>query len=137
MDKMDIWHQQVVLVDALSTNSTENVANERVDDVDLTQLNQGSRRLKPGGASTIKGSENVDQAKLQQILEFKEKLQARPKTTGLQITLILHISFSFLPQNLLAKMAAVSIEEHSMDLIKALRNESSFYSYFQVRNSRS
>jgi hypothetical protein len=70
---------------------------------------------------------------LDQILEFKKKQkeQAIPQTSAMQITLILRISFSHLPEDLLGKMAKVAIEEREMELIMMLKEQSAFYTYFK------
>ena len=81
----------------------------------------------------MKPRDLLEREKLDQILAFKKKQkeQAVPQTTAMQITLILRVSFSFLPQDLLAKLAVVTIQEHEMDLIMMLQEQSAFYTYFK------
>jgi hypothetical protein len=111
IDGIDIWHQQQIFVDAAenSTSSVEVVPPERK----LRHL--------------------LDQEQKEQIIEFKKnhKQQAVPQTTAMQITLVIRISFSYIPENLLAKTVALVIEENEQELIMMLQELSAFYTYFK------
>jgi len=81
----------------------------------------------------LKPRELLEQEKKDQIIAFKQKQkeEAVPQTSAMQVTLIIKVSFSFLPQDLLAKLAVVTIEENVMDLVMMLQEQSAFYTYFK------
>lgn len=112
IDGIEIWHEHQVLVDAVA-NSTE--TSETV-----VSPNKKSRGL-------------LDQEKKDQIIAFKKKQkeEAVPQTTAMQITLIVMVSFSFLPEEHLAKLAVVTIEENEIELMTLLQEQSAFYTYFK------
>ena len=94
--------------------------------------NSGQRRIKRGSGSGGSGTTALDQDKLDKIIAFKLKHSDRgPKIEGVQVTLILRIPFSYLPQNLLSRYVSVIVEEHGIELVHSLRKQSSFYSYFK------
>jgi hypothetical protein len=116
IEGIDIWYQQLVLVDA-AANSTE-------IDVDEIEVSQNKPR------------ELLEQEQKDQIIAFKKKQKesAVPQTSAMQITLIVKVSFSFLPEDLLAKLLDVTIEENEQDLMMMLQEQSSFYTYFKPLN---
>ncbi|KAL3795552.1 hypothetical protein HJC23_009265 [Cyclotella cryptica] len=114
IEGIDLWHQQQVFVDA-SPNITWNAT-------EATPAQQNKQR------------QLLEQEKLDQILAFKKKQKehAAPQTAAMQVTLVLRISFTFLPENLLGKMAVVAIQDNESELIMLLREQSAFYSYFKT-----
>jgi hypothetical protein len=113
IEGIDIWYQQQVLVDA--------------------SLGSSANRTDAVPAAKKKPRVLLEQEKLDQILQFKknQKAQDIPQTSAMQVTLILRISFSTLPQDLLAKMAMVTIQEKELELIMMLQEQSAFYTYFK------
>ena len=110
---MTIWHQQQVFVDAPETSTPSST--------DYTKTSESNRKL-------------LEEEKKEQIIEFKknQKEQAVPQSTAMQITLILKISFSFIPEDLLSKMAVVVIQEHDFEFIMSCKEQSAFYTYFKT-----
>jgi hypothetical protein len=108
-----------VFVDAAG-NSTD------VDEIDIDETD----------VSQNKNRELIEQEKKDQIIAFKKKQKdsAVPQTSAMQITLIIKVSFSFLPEDLLAKLAVVTIEENELDLMMMLQEQSNFYTYFKPLN---
>lgn len=95
---------------------------------------QTLRKLKAGGggSSSSSGNAGLDQDKLDKIIAFKQKHSDRgPKTAGVQVTLILRIPFAYIPEDLLGKYTSVIIQEHGVDLVRSLREQSLFYTYFR------
>jgi hypothetical protein len=94
--------------------------------------NSGQRRMKRGSGSGGSATTALDKDKLDKIIAFKLKHSDRgPKIRGVQVTLILRIPFTYLPQNLLGRYVSVIVEEHGIELVHSLRKQSSFYSYFK------
>lgn len=112
LDGIDIWHEHQILVDAVA-NSTETVET-------VVSPNKKSREL-------------LEQEKKDQIIAFKKKQKEEeiPQATAMQITLIIKVSFSFLPEDLLAKLAVVTIEDNEYELMLLLQEQSAFYTYFK------
>lgn len=112
IDGIEIWHQQLVFVDA--------PANSTNADDEIASPDKRSREL-------------LEQDKKDQIIAFKKQQKENevPRTSAMQITLIIKVSFSFLPEDLLAKLAVVTIEEHQLDLMMMLQEQSNFYTYFK------
>jgi hypothetical protein len=97
-------------------------------------VNMGQRKLKAGGGEGKGGGvvSSLDQKKRDKIIAFKREHSNRgPKTAGVQVTLILRIPFAYLPEDLIAKFASVVVQEHGVELVRSLRRQSSFYSYFK------
>lgn len=59
------------------------------------------------------------------------KLQDVPKMYSLEVTVIMRVSYSFLPISLLGSMAAETIDDNKEVLLGLLRGQNSFYSYFK------
>lgn len=83
-----------------------------------------------------KTRELLEQEKKDQIIAFKKQQKENevPQSSAMQVTLIVKVSFSFLPEDLLAKLAVVTIEEHELDLMMMLQEHSNFYTYFKPLN---
>jgi hypothetical protein len=112
IEGIDIWHQHQVFVDAAAKNYTSNTNAER----SLGNL----RHL-------------ISQEKKEQIIEFKKhqkELQV-PQTAAMQVTLIIKVTFSFIPQELRAKLAVVTIQKNESEFIAMLQDQSAFYTYFK------
>jgi hypothetical protein len=58
-------------------------------------------------------------------------LQDAPKMYSLEVTVIMKVSYSFLPISLLGSMAAETIDDNKEVLLGLLRGQNSFYSYFK------
>ena len=58
-------------------------------------------------------------------------LQDVPKMYSLEVTVIMRVSYSFLPISLLGSMAAETIDDNKEVLLGLLRGQNSFYSYFK------
>lgn len=120
---IDIWYQQQILVDA-PDNSTE-IVEIGADVGEIPTLpGKKSRELQ------------LEQDKKDQIIAFKKKQKEEtvPQTTAMQITLIIKVSFSYLPEDLLAKLAVVTIQENKSELMMMLQEQSNFYTYFKPLN---
>jgi hypothetical protein len=120
--------------DEMAGGFAEFDSEETTNELAGSFVNMGQRKIKAGGGAG-KGSvglNKLDQEKLDKIIAFKQKHSDRgPKTSGVQVTLILLIPFAYLPEDLLAKFASVIVQEHGVELVRSLRMQSSFYSYFK------
>lgn len=58
-------------------------------------------------------------------------LQDAPKMYSLEVTVIMRVSYSFLPISLLGSFAAETIDDNKEVLLGLLRGQNSFYSYFK------
>ena len=58
-------------------------------------------------------------------------LQDAPKMYSLEVTVIMRVSYSFLPISLLGNMAAATIDDNKEVLLGLLQGQNSFYSYFK------
>lgn len=58
-------------------------------------------------------------------------LQDAPKMYSLEVTVIMRVSYSFLPISLLGSMATETIDDNKEVLLGLLRGQNSFYSYFK------
>ena len=91
-----------------------------------------NRRRARGGGGIGSTDYGLEQEKLNKIIAFKLKHSDRgPKVAGVQLTLILHVSFAFLPESLLGTYLSVIVNEHGIELERSLRQQSLFYSYFK------
>ena len=124
IEGIEIWYQQQIMVDA-PDNSTEII--ETADEV---SVDAGEIPNLPGKKSR---ELQLEQDKKDQIIAFKKKQkeEAVPQTTAMQITLIIKVSFSYLPEDLLAKLAVVTIQDNEMKLMMMLQEQSNFYTYFK------
>ena len=62
----------------------------------------------------------------------KKKAQVTPKVQAMDVTLVLRVSLSNLPINLLGNMASVAIEENEQELLNLLHQEQTFYTFFKL-----
>jgi hypothetical protein len=100
-------------------------------------IGERHRETRAGGGSSVGwySGAHLEQEKLDKIIAFKQKHSDHgPKTTGVQITLILRIPFAYIPEDLLGKYVSVVIQDHGVELVRSLRRQSMFYSYFKELN---
>jgi hypothetical protein len=109
-----------------AANSTSDVVNEAET---IVTTNEAETTLSPEKESRVL----LEQEKKDQIIAFKKKQKEEliPQTSAMQITLIIKVAFSFLPQDLLAELAVVTIQDHESELIMMLQEQSAFYTYFK------
>eukprot|EP00956_Cyclotella_meneghiniana_P007978 scaffold10623_cov65-Cyclotella_meneghiniana.AAC.2 len=92
------------------------------------------RRARAGGGTGGTGSNDygLEQEKLNKIIAFKLKHNDRgPKVAGVQVTLTFQVSFAYLPESLFGTYLSVIVDEHGIELVRSLRRQSLFYSYFK------
>jgi hypothetical protein len=65
----------------------------------------------------------------------RRKDEELPQVYSLEVTVIMSISYSFLPPNLLGSMAAETVDDNQELLLGLLRGQNSFYAYFKEMDS--
>lgn len=107
---IDYWHQEPTTMEQVSTDSD-----------DETGPNKQSPQF-------VRGTQEKGRIKKQKKKPYKEQILHVHAT---KLTLIMRVSYSNLPMNLLGKMATVSIDEKQTELIALLKEQSVFYTYFK------
>ena len=115
LDGIDMWHQQLITVEAKEGTAVEEFKfddKEGVEGEDDTspQVARGAARR----------------------LQRKKKANAIPQVIAMDVTLILRISLSNLPIDLLGNMANVAIESNEQELQHLLHKEQHFYTFFRL-----
>jgi hypothetical protein len=124
VDGIDLWHQELTVVVAkegyvVATNITN----------DFDEENLGNSSVAVDGKQRDRRIRAYDSRPTGPI---KEKEEEKPQVPAMEITLILRISVSNLPSNLLGSMASVTIQEHKHVLINLLQEQQAFYSFFRL-----
>ena len=89
------------------------------------------------------GTVTTDVSSSKQMARSSTSLGEKPKTTlqkedskcqvwGMEVTLIVKVSFAFLPNNLLGNMAAVAFEEHEQEFLDLMHEQQAFYTFFKI-----
>ncbi|KAL7542699.1 hypothetical protein ACHAXR_012004 [Thalassiosira sp. AJA248-18] len=103
IDGIDLWHHKLTMADG----------DDTVDSSTTSQVvSRGTLEKRKGNANTARKN-------------------TIPQVTAVEITMILRISITFLPLNLLGNLAAVSIDENQSELLALLNEQSAFYTYFR------
>lgn len=121
LDGIDLWYQELTVVEAKEGYVVANTTN----DVDEESFG-GSSAVVDGIHRRIKAN-NVGRP-----TGPIKKEQEKPQVPAMEVTLILRISVSNLPSNLLGSMASVTIQEHKHILINLLQEQQAFYSFFRL-----
>lgn len=61
-----------------------------------------------------------------------QKEDSKCQVWGMEVTLIVKVSFAFLPNNLLGNMAAVAFEEHEQEFLDLMHEQQAFYTFFKI-----
>jgi len=124
VDGIDLWHQELTVVDAkegyvAATNITNDVDEGNIGNSSVAvDGKQRDRRVRAYDSRPTGPS--------------REKEEEKPQVPAMEVTLILRISVSNLPFNLLGSMASVTIQEHKHILIDLLQEQQVFYSFFRL-----
>jgi len=113
LDGIDLWHQELVFMDAKEGYVAV------VDDSEEGGENEAQSPQVARGAS-------------RHLQRRKKPPEPIPQVSAMAITLILRISISNLPINLLGNMASVAIREHEQELLDLLREQQAFYTFFKT-----
>ena len=108
---IDVWHQEIKMMDA-----AEGYVAEEEDQSAGPQ------------AQVAKRGATKQRRELQRKKKPEEEI---PQVHAMEITLILLVSLSNLPTNLLGNMANVAIEEHEQELLDLLHEQQAFYTFFR------
>eukprot|EP00579_Thalassiosira_antarctica_P025322 CAMPEP_0202023036 /NCGR_PEP_ID=MMETSP0905-20130828/50935_1 /ASSEMBLY_ACC=CAM_ASM_000554 /TAXON_ID=420261 /ORGANISM="Thalassiosira antarctica, Strain CCMP982" /LENGTH=235 /DNA_ID=CAMNT_0048585323 /DNA_START=197 /DNA_END=900 /DNA_ORIENTATION=+ len=98
-----------------------------IDGIDLWHHKLALADAVTGESSSTQVSEKNRKSNV----KVKAKKESIPQVTAVEITLILRISFAFLPENMLGNLAAVEIDENQSELLSLLNEQSAFYTYFK------
>ena len=112
IEGLELYHQKLMKVDAADANSCRGAATTEV-----SSSKQLARFSTSSGETTKKALKN-DGSKCQ--------------VWAMEVTLILKVSFAFLPNNLLGNMAAVAFEEHEQEFLDLLHEQQAFYTFFKI-----
>lgn len=106
VDNVGLWYQQLVLVDDDREGKNDNVLNvTSTNNAQVVQLRKQQRRKKLERTSP-------------------------PQVNALQLTIIIEISFTTLPLELVENMAVVTIQENEVDLVRRFKVLSMTLPYF-------
>ena len=114
-----------------AASTEEGAEEESATDETASEEEEEEEDKSSSSETPVAESRNTRERTLQ-----KNKLKNRepiiPQVFAMEITLILKISVSTLPLNLLGNMAAVAIDENQEELLALLNEQSAFYTYFKV-----
>ncbi len=126
IDGIDFWHQELIHVEG-PPNSTifeEDIA--AIDDSELEQSEHEQSEHDSSPSMVTRGTR-----------ESSKKIKKQPELPQIpatEVTLILRVTHSNLPLDLIGKMASVAIEEKQIELLALLNEQSAFYTYFKFMN---
>lgn len=124
VDGIDVWHQELTVVDAKEGYvAATNITNEEYEE------NLGNSSAAVDGKQRDRRIKAYDSRPTGPI---KIKEEEKPQVPAMEVTLILRISVSNLPSNLLGSMASVTIQEQKHILIDLLQEHQAFYSFFRL-----
>jgi len=118
IDGIDFWHQELIHIEG-TLNST--IGKEDSTSIVDSEHDQSEHETSPSMVSrgTREKSNKV------------KKQPELPQIPATEVTLILRVTHSNLPLNLIGKMASVAIEEKQIELLALLNEQSAFYTYFK------
>ena len=118
LDGIDMWHQQLITVNAKEGTAVEEFKFDDEEEVEGEDAAAASSSQVARGAARL--------------LQRKKKGQTIPQVTAMDVTLILRISLSNLPIDLLGNMANVAIESNEQELQYLLHEQQAFYTFFRL-----
>lgn len=134
IEGVELWHQKLTLADAKEGSVTweeEEVREAEQEDLNISPDDEGEQTTDMSMSPSKRRKLN-DKKKLSKGQPKHEQKVEVPKVTAVEITLIIKISVSTLPQNLLGNMAAVAMNENQEELLSLLNEQAAFYTYFKV-----
>jgi hypothetical protein len=108
VEGLELYHQKLMKVDAASCGAVT---------TDASSSKQQARASMTVGETTKKSLKNED---------------SKCQVWGMELTLIVKVSFAFLPNSLLGNLAAVAFEEHEQEFLDLLHEQQAFYTFFKV-----
>jgi len=122
LDGIDWWHGQLTQVDAKEGTVAEGAeGDEEGEDGDDEKEQEEAEEQSP----------QVARGANRRQLQKNKRPPATPQVVAMDITLILRISISTLPIEMLGNMAKVAIEENEEELLALLREQQAFYTFFK------
>lgn len=133
IEGVELWHQKLTLVDAKEGSVTwEQDDGESEEDVQVTADESGEEPTDMSAAPSKRRMLSNDDMKKVSKEHFKNHQEVEViQVTAVEITLVIKISVSTLPENLLGNMAAVAMNENQEELLSLLNEQAAFYTYFK------
>lgn len=133
LDGADVWHQELTVMDAkngfVAANATFSAnATDAGKEGIVTTSPQDARSENGDWARKLKASAVSDAGPNGPI----RKKHEIPKVAAMDVTLILRVTFSNLPSNLIGSMASVTIQKHEQILLDLLHEQQAFYTFFKL-----
>jgi len=139
IEGVEIWHQKLTLADAKEGSVTweeeeeeeeEEDGEAEQEDLNVFPVDEGEQTTGMSMSPSIRRRLNDKKNFSKGQLKHEQKVDV-PKVTAVEITLIIKISVSTLPENLLGNMAAVAMNENQVELLSLLNEQAAFYTYFK------
>ncbi|EJK61637.1 hypothetical protein THAOC_17838 [Thalassiosira oceanica] len=103
----------------------EEADEDEGDDEDASPQIAGKRSLHPSKKRHVHPAPEVLDC------DHPELAHAAGYTCGMEVHLILEVSYAFLPYELLSDMAVVAIEENESELLDLIHEQQAFYTFFR------